>query len=96
MHYNELKTQTVSHIFPQLNKNKVYEVPGWNDQVLRWCMEAAGEKALKKEDYLGGFVINFVILFKSIFIYKTVQASNFLLHFIIKTLILLNFLQGKP
>ena len=58
MHYNEPKTQTVSYIFPRLNKNKVYQVPGRNDQVLRWCMEAAGEKALKKEDYWRGFVID--------------------------------------
>ena len=56
--YNELKTQIISHIFLRLYKNKVEEVPGWNDQVLRWCMEAAREKALRKEDYWGGFVID--------------------------------------
>ncbi|XP_078384471.1 uncharacterized protein LOC144666905 [Oculina patagonica] len=39
-------------------KNKVDEKPGWNDQVLRWCLEAAQERGLKKEDYWGGFLID--------------------------------------
>lgn len=56
--HSELTTQIISHIFLRLYKNKVDEVPGWNDQVLRWCMEAAREKALRKEDYWRGFVID--------------------------------------
>ena len=27
--------------FPRLYKNKVEEEPGWNEQVLKWCQEAA-------------------------------------------------------
>ena len=39
-------------------KNKVEEKPGWNDQVLKWCLETAQEKNLREEDYWGGFVID--------------------------------------
>lgn len=34
------------------------EKPGWNDQVIRWCLETAEEKGLKTEDYWGGFLID--------------------------------------
>ena len=34
------------------------EKPGWNDQVLKWCLETAQEKNLREEDYWGGFVID--------------------------------------
>ncbi|KAM7437563.1 hypothetical protein ABFA07_012832 [Porites harrisoni] len=42
----------------RLYKNKVEEKPGWNDQVLKWCLETAQEKNLREEDYWGGFVID--------------------------------------
>ena len=44
--------------FPRLYKNEVEEEPGWNEQVLKWCQEAAQEKGLQKSDYWGGFVID--------------------------------------
>lgn len=47
-----------SNSFPRLYKNKVEEEPGWNEQVLKWCQEAAQEKGLQKSDYWGGFVID--------------------------------------
>ena len=46
------------HLFHRLYKNKVEEKPGWNDQVLKWCLETAQEKNLREEDYWGGFVID--------------------------------------
>lgn len=46
------------HVFLRLYKNKIDESPGWNDEVLRWCMEAAQENDLRREDYWGGFVID--------------------------------------
>lgn len=39
-------------------KNKVQDSPGWNDQILGWCLEAAKEKQLRKEDYWGGLVLD--------------------------------------
>ena len=42
--------------FYRLYKNKIEENPGWNDEVLQWCLETAQEKNLRKEDYWGGFV----------------------------------------
>lgn len=44
--------------FYRLYKNKIEEKPGWNDQVLRWCLETAQERALRTEDYWGGFLID--------------------------------------
>ena len=40
----------------RLYKNKIEEKPGWNDEVLQWCLQTAQEKNLRKEDYWGGFV----------------------------------------
>lgn len=53
---NDLQTKPI-HV-SRFYKNKVDEKPGWNDQVLKWCLEAALEKDLKKEDYWGGFLID--------------------------------------
>lgn len=39
-------------------KYKVKEIPGWNDEILRWCLNAAEESGLKPGDYLGGFAID--------------------------------------
>ena len=44
--------------FYRLYKNKIEEKPGWNDQVLRWCLETAQERGLRTEDYWGGFLID--------------------------------------
>lgn len=44
--------------FYRLYKNKTEEKPGWNDEVLQWCLETSQEKNLRKEDYWGGFVID--------------------------------------
>ena len=44
--------------FYRLYKNKIEEKPGWNDQVLRWCLETAQETGLRTEDYWGGFLID--------------------------------------
>lgn len=39
-------------------KNKVKETPGWNEEVLMWCMNAAKENGLKPGDFMGGFAID--------------------------------------
>ena len=44
--------------FYRLYKNKIEEKPGWNDQVLRWCLETAQERGRRTEDYWGGFLID--------------------------------------
>jgi len=32
----------------RINKNRADEKPGWNDHVLKWCLEAPLEKGVKK------------------------------------------------
>lgn len=39
-------------------KSKVKEKPGLNDEILRWCLNAAEESGLKPGDYWGGFAID--------------------------------------
>ncbi|KAL9977257.1 hypothetical protein ACROYT_G014639 [Oculina patagonica] len=42
----------------RMYKNKVKETPGWNEEVLMWCMNAAKENGLKPGDFMGGFAID--------------------------------------
>lgn len=42
----------------RIYKNKVKETPGWNEEVLMWCRNAAQENGLKPADYMGGFAID--------------------------------------
>jgi len=46
------------YLFYRLYKNKVKECAGWNDKVLKWCLDAAKESGLKPGDYMGGFAID--------------------------------------
>ncbi|KXJ08431.1 hypothetical protein AC249_AIPGENE28430 [Exaiptasia diaphana] len=39
-------------------KNKVDQAPGWNDNLLQWCLEEAKKANLRKEDYWGAFVLD--------------------------------------
>jgi len=55
--YNTITNKTYLCV-SRFYKNKVDEKPGWNDQVLKWCLEAALERGLKKEDYWGGLLID--------------------------------------
>jgi len=36
----------------------VKETPGWNEEVLMWCRNAAQENGLKPGDYMGGFAVD--------------------------------------
>ena len=49
---------TVQCYIDRLYKNKVTERTGWNEDVLRWCLDAAKDSGTKKEDFMGGFVID--------------------------------------
>ena len=42
----------------RLHKNRITQTPGWNREVLKWCLEEAREKKLTKADYCGGLVID--------------------------------------
>ncbi|KAL9980208.1 hypothetical protein ACROYT_G008763 [Oculina patagonica] len=42
----------------RMYKNKVKETPGWNEEVLMWCLNAAKENGLKPGDFMGGFAID--------------------------------------
>ena len=39
-------------------KNKVVQVPGWDDSIIRWCVNEAKKHDVKEQDYWGGFVID--------------------------------------
>ena len=39
-------------------KNKVEQSSGWNESILRWCLNEAKKQGLKEQDYWGGFVID--------------------------------------
>ena len=32
--------------------------PGWDSDILKWCLKEAKDNNLKPEDYMGGFVID--------------------------------------
>ncbi|KAK3709452.1 hypothetical protein QZH41_017498, partial [Actinostola sp. cb2023] len=40
------------------HKNKVDQRPGWNPDMLQWCLQAAQENNLKEQDYWGGLVFD--------------------------------------
>lgn len=42
----------------RLYKNKVKERPGWSGDVIRWCFDAAKERGMKQEDFMGDFIID--------------------------------------
>lgn len=76
-----------SYSFPRLYKNKVEEEPGWNEQVLKWCQEAAQEKGLQKSDYWGGFVIDEMkiqvrVVFNYITVTKTCLTSDLWVNYV--------------
>ena len=70
-------------------KNKVDEKPGWNDQVLKWCLEAALENGLKEGDYWGGFLIDEmkIQVRGRCFTEQFRQLSLAVLHFIVSSFI---------
>lgn len=39
-------------------KNKVDQKPGWNMNLLKWCLEEAQSNKLKPQDYMGGLVLD--------------------------------------
>lgn len=39
-------------------KNKVDQKPGWNSNMLKWCLQEARKHNLKPQDYMGGFVLD--------------------------------------
>lgn len=34
------------------------QAPGWNKEILEWCLKEAKKRRFKEEDYWGGFVID--------------------------------------
>jgi len=44
--------------FYRLYENKAKETVGWNDEVLRWYLNAAKDSGMKQEDFMCGFVID--------------------------------------
>ena len=39
-------------------KNRVDQKPGWNSDMLKWCLEEAKKHQLKPQDYMGGLVLD--------------------------------------
>lgn len=42
----------------RLHKNKIEQAPGWNNNLIKWCLDEAKKANLKKEDYWGAFVLD--------------------------------------
>nr|XP_058940579.1 uncharacterized protein LOC131768892 [Pocillopora verrucosa] len=42
----------------RLYKNKVKERPGWSGDAIRWCFDAAKDRGMKQEDFMGDFIID--------------------------------------
>ncbi|KAK3744013.1 hypothetical protein QZH41_004823 [Actinostola sp. cb2023] len=40
------------------HKNKTDQKPGWNRDMLHWCLREANAKKLKEQDFWGGFVLD--------------------------------------
>ena len=40
------------------HKNKVEQKPGWDANLLKWCLQEAKKANLKEQDYWGGFVLD--------------------------------------
>lgn len=41
----------------RLYKNKVKERPGWSGDVIRWCFDAAKDRGMKQEDFMGDLLL---------------------------------------
>lgn len=39
-------------------KNKVEQKPGWNINLLKWCLQEAQSNKLNSQDYMGGLVLD--------------------------------------
>ena len=39
-------------------KNKVDQCPGWNPEILKWCVKEAKEKQLKESDHWGRLILD--------------------------------------
>ena len=35
-----------------------FHLPTWSGDVIRWCFDAAKERGMKQEDFMGGFIID--------------------------------------
>ncbi|KAL9970357.1 hypothetical protein ACROYT_G022715 [Oculina patagonica] len=40
------------------HKNKVEQKPGWDDKMLKWCLQVAKDNELKDHEFMGGLVID--------------------------------------
>ena len=40
------------------HKNKVEQKPGWDTNLLEWCLQEAKKANIKEQDYWGGFVLD--------------------------------------
>ena len=44
--------------FIRYYKNKIEQKPGWDENMLKWCLEEAKANNLKPQDYMGGFILD--------------------------------------
>ena len=45
-------------ISDRCHKNKVEQKPGWDANLLKWCLQEAKKANRKEQDYWGGFVLD--------------------------------------
>lgn len=44
--------------FLRYYKSKTPQCPGWDTDILKWCLEEARANGLKTHNYLGGFILD--------------------------------------
>ena len=42
----------------RFHKNKVEQKPGWNWEMLLWCLNEAKKNNLQEQDFWGGLILN--------------------------------------
>ena len=51
LHYMRYLGRRVTH-------SPHFHLPTWSGDVIRWCFDAAKERGMKQEDFMGGFIID--------------------------------------
>lgn len=57
---NPINRFFISKLFypSSMYKNKTDQKPGWDREVMKWCLREAKEKNLREQDFWGGFILD--------------------------------------
>lgn len=68
-------------------KNKIEQKPGWNDEILKWCLHEATAKNLKPSDCMGALVLDEM----KIQVFVHIVNTNTILKFVIPSVLYIRF-----